>query len=110
MTLYSIALFLHVVGALLLFATLTVEGVALRQMHRAATSGEAQSATAILRLNRIIGPVSLIGVLVPGLYMVATTWGWVAWIVVALAAYVLIAVFGAVNGIRIQALAGKLAA
>jgi hypothetical protein len=110
MSLYSIALFLHVVGALLLFATLTLEGVALRQMRRAASSGEAQNATAILRLNRIIGPVSLVGVLVPGLYMMATTWGWVAWIVVALAAYVLIAVFGAVNGIRIQALASKLAA
>jgi hypothetical protein len=110
MTLYSIALFLHVVGALLLFASLTLEGIALRQMRRAAIPGEAQGARAILRLNRIIGPASLVGVLVPGLYMMATTWGWVAWIVVALAAYVLIAVFGAVNGIRILALESKLAA
>jgi hypothetical protein len=31
MTLYAAALFLHVVGALLLFATLTLEGIALRQ-------------------------------------------------------------------------------
>ena len=37
MNLYSIALFVHVVGALLLFVTLTVEGVALRLLHRAAT-------------------------------------------------------------------------
>jgi hypothetical protein len=44
MTLYSIALFLHVVGALLLFVTLTVEGVALRQLHRAATTEGAQGA------------------------------------------------------------------
>jgi hypothetical protein len=104
MTLYSIALFLHVVGALLVFVTLTVEGIALRQLRRATTMEAAQAAAASLRLNRIVGPLSALGVLVPGLYMTATTWGWVAWIVVALVAYVAIAVLGAVNGIRIQAL------
>jgi hypothetical protein len=104
MTLYSIALFLHVVGALLVFVTLTVEGIALRQLRRATTMEAAQAASASLRLNRVVGPLSALGVLVPGLYMTATTWGWVAWIVVALVAYVAIAVLGAVNGIRIQAL------
>jgi hypothetical protein len=93
MTLYSIALFLHVVGALLLFVTLTVEGVALRQVRRAATAEAAEGAAAVL------------GVLIPGLYMTATSWGWVAWIVVALASWLAVAVLGAVNGIRIGALA-----
>jgi len=93
MTLYSVALFLHVVGALLLFVTLTVEGVALRQ-----------AAPPLLRLNRIVGPLSALGVLLPGVYMTATSWGWVAWIVVALASWLAIAVLGAVNGIRIVAL------
>lgn len=104
MTLYSIALFLHVVGALLLFVTLTVEGVALRQVRRAATSEAAQRAAALLRLNRTVGPLSALGVLIPGLYMTATSWGWVAWILVALASWLAIAVLGAVNGIRIVAL------
>jgi hypothetical protein len=104
MTLYSIALFLHIVGALLLFVTLAVEGVALGQLHRAATSEAAGVAAAMLKVNRIVGPVSALAVLVPGLYMTATTWGWVAWIVVALASWVLIAVLGAINGIRILAL------
>jgi hypothetical protein len=102
--LYSIALFLHVVGALLLFVTLTVEGIALRQLRRAATAESAQVAAGMLRLNRIIGPFSALGVLVPGLYMTATSWGWVPWIVVALVSWVVIAVLGAVNGIRILAL------
>jgi hypothetical protein len=48
--------------------------------------------------------LSALGVLIPGLYMMATSWGWVAWIVVALASYIGIAVLGAVNGIRLQAL------
>jgi hypothetical protein len=77
MTLYPIVLFLHVVGALLLFVTLTVEGVALRQVRRAATTEAAQGTAALLRLNRIVGPLSALGVLVPGMYMTATTWaGW----------------------------------
>jgi hypothetical protein len=58
----------------------------------------------MLRLNRIVGPISALGVLIPGLYMTATSWGWVPWIVVALMSWVVIAVLGAVNGIRILAL------
>jgi hypothetical protein len=104
MTLYSIALFLHVVGALLLFVTLTVEGVALRQLQRAGTIEAAQGAAASLRLNRIVGPISALGVLIPGLYMTATNWGLVAWIVIALVCWAVIAVLGAVNGIRILSL------
>jgi hypothetical protein len=104
MTLYSIALFLHIVGALLLFVTLTVEGIALRLLHRAATMEAARGAAALLRVNRIVGPLSALGVLIPGLYMTATTWGWVPWIVVGLVSWLAIAVLGAVNGVRILAL------
>lgn len=104
MSLYPIALFLHVVGALLLFVTLTVEGVALRQLRRAMTPDVARGAAAMLRLNRIVGPMSALGVLIPGLYMTATSWGWVGWIVVALISWLLIAVLGAVNGVRIAGL------
>jgi hypothetical protein len=104
MSLYSLALFVHVVGALLLFVTLTVEGVALRLLRRAAAAGEIGGAAAMLRVNRVVGPISALGVLVPGLYMTATSWGAVAWIVVALISWVLIAVLGALNGIRILAL------
>ena len=104
MTLYSIALFVHVVGALLLFVTLTVEGVALRLLHRTAATEAAPGAAALLKVNRIVGPLSALGVLIPGLYMTATSWGWVAWILVALVSWLLLAVLGAVNGIRIVGL------
>lgn len=109
MSLYSLALFLHVVGALLLFVTLTVEGVALRLLRRAAAAAEIGGAASMLRVNRVVGPVSALGVLVPGLYMTATSWGAAAWIVVALISWVLIAVLGAFNGIRILALERSLA-
>src|SRR5258708_12400950 len=104
MNLYSIALFVHVVGALLLFVTLTVEGVALRQLSQAAAIESARAGAAMLRLNRIAGPFSALGVLVPGVYMTVTTWGWVAWIVVALVSCPLIALLAPVNAIPILAL------
>jgi hypothetical protein len=109
MSLYSVALFLHVIGALLLFVTLTVEGIALRLLRRAATAAEATGASGMLRMNRVVGPISAIGVLVPGLYMTATRWGAVAWILVALISWALIAVLGAFNGIRILGLQRSLA-
>lgn len=109
MSLYSLALFVHVIGALLLFVTLTVEGVALRLVRRAVTAAEARGAAAMLRVNRVVGPLSALGVLGPGLYMTATSWGAVAWIVVALVSWAVIAVLGAFNGIRIVALDRSLA-
>lgn len=94
MSLYSIALFVHIVGSLLLFVLLTVEGIALRHGFMAA------------RLNRVLGPISALTILVPGLYMVALQWSLNGWIVVGITAWVLIAVAGAATGISL--LAGRL--
>src|SRR5258708_28780478 len=105
MNLYSIALFVHVVGALLLFVTLTVEGVALRQLSQAAAIEPARAGAAMLRLNRIGGPFSALRGLVPRVYMTLTTLGWGAWIVVALVAWVRIAVPWAPKRVRTPALA-----
>jgi hypothetical protein len=73
---------------------LTIEGIALRQGFRAA------------RLNRVLGPVSALTILVPGVYMTVSQWGWKGWIVVSITAWVLIAVAGAATGIGL--LAGRL--
>jgi len=90
MSLYSIALFLHIVGAVALFALLAIEGFTLQRRITAAC------------LNRILGPISAVLILVPGFYMVVTSWGWKGWILVGIAAYVLIAVLGALTGIRLM--------
>src|SRR2546430_11995418 len=89
MTLYSIALFLHIVGAVSLFVLLTVEGVTMRQ------------GTAGARFNRAFGPISALLILVPGVYMVAAGAGWSAWVGVGLVSWVLIAVTGAITGISV---------
>jgi hypothetical protein len=88
--LYSIALFAHIVGAILVFVLLTIEGLGLRFGFDYA------------QLNRMLGPVSALVILVPGLYMMAAQWGWAGWIVTGIAAYVLIAGLGAYTGISVM--------
>jgi hypothetical protein len=88
--LYSFALFAHIVGAILVFVLLTIEGLGLRFGFDYA------------QLNRMLGPVSALLILVPGLYMMAAQWGWAGWIVTGIAAYVLIAGVGAYTGISVM--------
>jgi hypothetical protein len=90
MSLYSLALFLHIVGALALFALLTIEGLSLRQGTRPP------------RISRMLGPISGLLVLVPGLYMSATSWGWQGWILVSLVSWLLLAAGGAFTGIQLK--------
>jgi hypothetical protein len=103
MTLYAFALFFHVVGVLLLFVAITSEGIALFQLRRATTSSQVETWQGVATLARVFGPASVVAILLPGLYMMATSWGWVPWIAVGLFAWVVIAVMGAVNGIRFSA-------
>ena len=105
MILYKIALFVHVIGALLLFITLTVEGIGLRSLRRAKTAGQVRDASGIAGLARMVGPFSALAILIPGLYMTASTWGWVAWIVVGLAGWMLIAALGIASGVRLSLVA-----
>ena len=90
MTLYDIALFAHIVGALTVFVLLTIEGLGLRFGFPYAP------------MNRVLGPVSALLILVPGLYMMATQWGWAGWVVTGITSYVLIAVIGAYTGISVM--------
>jgi hypothetical protein len=101
--LYTIALFVHVVGALLLFITFTVEGLGLWLLRRATSAEQAREGGGIAGLTRTVGPASALAILIPGVYMTAVSWGWVAWIVTSLAGWFLIAVVGAVTGIRLAA-------
>ena len=86
MTLYSIALFVHIVGVLSLFALLAIEGVSLRTGIRAGAA------------LRILGPISLVTIVVPGFYM-ASQVGWHGWVAVGLVSYAVIAVVGTYTGI-----------
>ena len=102
MTLYAFALFIHILGSLLLCTAFTAEGIGLLQLRRATTDSAVRQWEGVLGLGRVFGPASVVTILASGLYMMISSWGWVPWIAVGLFSWVLIAVLGAVNGIRLS--------
>jgi hypothetical protein len=111
MSYYSIALFLHVVGALGVFVALGLEWTGLRQIQSAATSEQVRSWMRLPKSARRVGIASMLTILVTGFYMMATVWGGAAWIIVALGALVLMIVLAAaLTGPRMAAIGRTLTA
>src|SRR5574341_965059 len=104
MTAYSIALFLHTVGALGLVVALGLEWTSLSRLRRATTAEQAREWLNLYAPLRVVGPSSLLSILLPGLYMTATEWGWAPWIVVGLTAMLLLLPLGAASGLRIASI------
>jgi hypothetical protein len=102
---YSILLFLHIVGALGLFSTLAFEQAGLFNLRRAETNVQAREWLALMRApQRIQGPSALI-LLATGLYMMATRWPRQAWAGLGLVGMVVMAIIGiAVTARRMKAI------
>ena len=75
MSLYSVALFLHITGALGLFAGLAVDWTALGALRRATTVDQVREWISVYPLLQRIGSASVGLLLVFGLYMTVTSWG-----------------------------------
>jgi hypothetical protein len=92
MTVYSIALFLHIGGALGFFAVLDLEWMSLRQLRRATTAEQVRE---WLSISSSVGRVAMLSMLTlfgSGIYMVVTVWGGIAWIVISLGSLVVLGV------------------
>jgi len=100
MTLYAIALFLHITGALGLFAGFALEWTALSGLRRATTAEQAREWASIFRLVRGIGPVSVGLLLVFGIYLTVASGGPTPWIGLGFLSLVAIMALGAVSGVR----------
>ena len=93
---YSIFLFLHIVGALGIFASLAIEQAALLNLRRATTTMQAREWLSLLRaVQRFMGPSALL-LLLTGIYMMATRWSRQAWAGLGLVGMIVIALIGAV--------------
>lgn len=105
MTLYAVILFLHLVGALILFAALGLEWICLRNFQRAASLEQfrswAAAATVIPRFHSISGPLLVL----TGAYLATKMKAWPqGWISLALLAIIVMIVLGAgVSGRRVRA-------
>jgi hypothetical protein len=96
MNIYSITLFLHILGALGFFSAFALEFTALRQIQHATLSDQARVWMRILTGTRKLVDLSGLTVLVSGIYMAVTTWRHVAWPGVALVSVVLLILLAAI--------------
>ena len=108
---YSISLFLHIVGALGLFASLAFEQAAGVNLRRASTLAQAREWLSQLRgLQRIQGPAAVV-LLATGVYMMLTSWRHQTWAELGLVGMVLMAIIGAVvTGRRMKTIGRAMAA
>jgi len=90
MNAYSIALFLHIVGAVGFFVALGLEWTGLWQVRSAMTPDQVRGWMHILKGTRKVGFVSMLTTVISGIYMMLTVWGGVAWVIVSLGSLVLV--------------------
>jgi hypothetical protein len=106
MTLYSFALFVHILGALALFGAMGLEWAALLNLRRVGTAEQAREWLKVFALFPRIYPFAWGAILLAGLYMTAVVWKGAGWIIVALVSVVLLmAVGGALAARRMPSLA-----
>jgi len=110
MNIYSIALFLHIVGALALFATLAFEWVGLRQIHSATLSEQVPTWMGILKGASRAGFPSMLVTVITGVYMMVVAWGQTPWLVTTVGALVLMIIFARAAAPRLKALGRSLGA
>jgi hypothetical protein len=96
MTVYTVVLFLHLVGVLFLFMNFALEWVIQGRVHNSATLEQARPWLMAGRRVPLLGAIGGIGVLIPGLWLAAHERLWnQAWIQAALTAAVVMVVLGA---------------
>jgi hypothetical protein len=88
---YSIiALFLHIVGALGFFLALGLEWTGLWQIRSAMTLEQVRVWMGIFRSVRKVGFISMMTIVITGIYMIVTYWGGQPWIIVMVGSLVLV--------------------
>lgn len=84
MDLYPFLIFLHVLGAVGIFAATGIEVAAHRRLRRADTVERALSETGILERPPAAAHLGMVAVLVTGIWMMVARWGPEPWMVTAL--------------------------
>jgi hypothetical protein len=90
MSIYAIALFLHITGALGLSAALALEWTSLRQIRNAVLPEQVRGWMGILKSTNMVAFPSMLTTVFTGIYMMLIGWGWVPWIIVTTGSLVLV--------------------
>lgn len=111
MNTFSIALFLHIVGALGVSMALGLEWLGLSQIRETTAPDEIRAILRFVISTTRIGFVSMLSTVITGIYMVLAGVGWVPWILVVIGALILaIAIARALTAPRMAAIGRALAA
>lgn len=92
MSIFSIALFLHIVGALGVSVALGIEWLGLSQIRRSTVSEEIRAILRVVKSTTRLGFISMFSTVITGIYMVLAAVDWVPWILVVVGALVLVIV------------------
>lgn len=95
MSWYAISLYLHIIGALGLFASLALEWAGLVNLRRSRTAGQLRSSVGLLGATRLVGGPAALTLLVTGIYLGATRWGNQGWILLGFLGMLAMAILGA---------------
>jgi hypothetical protein len=97
MTTYTLALFVHIVGAIGVFIGVSVWLLAALALRRAQSVGQVRALTSLIQPSGVVTIISILLLGVAGFYMAITVWGERAtWIIAATISFLLLAPFGAV--------------
>jgi len=110
MNAYSIALFLHIVGALGFFVALGLEWTGLWQIRGATAPQQVRGWMMILKSVRKVGFIFMLTTVITGIYLMVTVWGGEPWIIATVGSLVLvIALAQVVTAPRMMAIGRALA-
>ena len=103
---YTLALFAHILGVIGLFSGIVLDWTTILRLRRAQSMAQVREATGLVGAQARLIQVSSLLILIAGAYMAETVWGWnIAWILVSLAALILMgALSGAVSARRLKAI------
>jgi Predicted integral membrane protein (DUF2269) len=95
MSAYTLALFVHVIGALGMFAGFGTWFIGLIALRRAERVEQVRTITTLLPLAHSVGAGSVVLVIIPGVYMALTLWGLqTSWVVVSIVGVLMAAPIG----------------
>lgn len=94
MNLYSVALFAHILGVLGLFIGMGLQWTITLRLRQARTAAQVREWSTLISGAGKLGPASGALLLVAGIYMMVVSWGLTPWIVVSLAAMLVMMVLG----------------
>jgi hypothetical protein len=95
--LYKIALFLHVTGALMLCASITIEWLFIINIRKAKTAERIDELVFNYSKAGRVGDIGAILILLPGIYMMVTVWDDARWAILGLFGLILIAIIGGIT-------------